>query len=70
MTIISFVKKLLRKNKNKSVEQRYNRDVIVTREEHKLSKNDISDNALKVINRLNQAHHEAYLVGGGVRDLL
>jgi len=30
----------------------------------------ISDSALKVIHRLNQSGHEAYLVGGGVRDIL
>lgn len=31
---------------------------------------DISENALKVLYRLNKAGYEAYLVGGGVRDLL
>ncbi|WP_455205709.1 polynucleotide adenylyltransferase PcnB [Kaarinaea lacus] len=31
---------------------------------------DISQHALKVIHRLREAHFEAYLVGGGVRDLL
>lgn len=30
----------------------------------------ISDNALRVMQRLNDAGHEAYIVGGGVRDLL
>lgn len=37
---------------------------------HKVSKTDISDNALKVLNQLNHAGYEAYLVGGSVRDLL
>lgn len=35
-----------------------------------LPKSRIEDDALKVIRRLTQAGHVAYLVGGGVRDLL
>jgi len=35
-----------------------------------VSRADISDNALKVLYRLKDADYEAYLVGGGVRDLL
>jgi poly(A) polymerase len=35
-----------------------------------ISRAQISDYALKVLYRLNQAGYEAYLVGGGVRDLL
>lgn len=37
---------------------------------HNIRKNYIDDDALKVINRLQQFGHKAYLVGGGVRDLL
>ena len=44
--------------------------VIVPRSEHNISRANISENALKVLYRLNQANYEAYLVGGGVRDLL
>lgn len=44
--------------------------VVVPRSEHCLSRANISENALKVLYRLNQAGFEAYLVGGGVRDLL
>ncbi|NBC46999.1 MAG: polynucleotide adenylyltransferase PcnB [Gammaproteobacteria bacterium] len=44
--------------------------LIVPRPEHPISRADISPNALKVLNRLKQAGFEAYLVGGGVRDLL
>lgn len=40
------------------------------RTQHHISKTDISLNALKVLNRLNGAGFEAYLVGGSVRDLL
>lgn len=43
---------------------------IVPRDRHSISRKDISENALKVLYRLNKAGYEAYLVGGGVRDLL
>lgn len=43
---------------------------IITRQEHNISRKDISDNALKVLYRLNNAGFDAFLVGGGVRDLL
>lgn len=43
---------------------------IVTRQEHNISRKQISDNALKVLYRLQGAGFDAYLVGGGVRDLL
>jgi len=44
--------------------------VIVPRSEHNLSRAHISPNALKVLYRLKSAGFEAFLVGGGVRDLL
>lgn len=80
-TIISFIKKLLKKSpkKQQSIEQpksstkQNNNDLssatIVTREKHKISKVDVSENALKVLNRLTSQHQMAYLVGGSVRDL-
>lgn len=43
---------------------------VITRQEHGISRKDISENALKVLYRLHKAGYEAYLVGGGVRDLL
>ncbi|WP_455817697.1 polynucleotide adenylyltransferase PcnB [Pseudomonas cerasi] len=43
---------------------------VVPRDAHNISRKDISENALKVLYRLNKAGYEAYLVGGGVRDLL
>jgi len=43
---------------------------IVSRDEHNISRDDISENALKVLNRLNEAGFQACLVGGSVRDLL
>ncbi len=43
---------------------------VIPRDSHNISRKDISENALKVLYRLNKAGYEAYLVGGGVRDLL
>jgi poly(A) polymerase len=44
--------------------------LIVPRSEHVLSRKLVDPDALKVLYRLNQANYTAYLVGGGVRDLL
>src|SRR5690606_23255002 len=38
--------------------------------EHQINDASISNGALKTIQILQKAQHEAYLVGGGVRDLL
>ncbi|MEQ1871345.1 MAG: hypothetical protein ABL961_15130, partial [Vicinamibacterales bacterium] len=43
---------------------------VVPREAHTLSRRDVDPDALKVLYRLRQGDHIAYLVGGGVRDLL
>jgi poly(A) polymerase len=43
---------------------------IIPREDHCVSLSQISENALKVLYRLKNAGYKAYLVGGGVRDLL
>ncbi len=42
----------------------------ISRNEHSVSRKQISDNALKVLHRLNKQGYEAYLVGGCIRDLL
>ena len=42
---------------------------IIPRSNHPISKKDIDREALKVLFRLRDAGHLAYLVGGGVRDL-
>lgn len=44
--------------------------IIVPRSQHNISRSAISANALKVLYRLHQHGFQAYLVGGGVRDLL
>lgn len=43
---------------------------IVKRDAHSISRRDISSAALKVLYRLGDAGYQAFLVGGGVRDLL
>lgn len=43
---------------------------IIPRKQHGISRDHISENALKVLYRLKKSGYEAYLVGGGVRDLL
>ncbi len=43
---------------------------VVPRAEHTLSRRDVDPDALKVLYRLRQFNHTAYLVGGSVRDLL
>lgn len=42
----------------------------ITRDQHNISRQDISENALKVLYRLHKAGFDAYLVGGCVRDLM
>jgi poly(A) polymerase len=43
---------------------------VVPRSEHSISRSSIDPDALKVLYRLHRHGHIAYLVGGGVRDLL
>ena len=44
--------------------------VIIPRSDHPISRQNIDADALKVLYRLRQFNHVAYLVGGSVRDLL
>src|ERR671930_701877 len=43
---------------------------IVPRSQHTISRSAVDPDALKVLYRLHEQHHVAYLVGGSVRDLL
>ena len=43
---------------------------IIPRDQHCISRKNISDSALKVMSRLRKGGFQAYLVGGAVRDLL
>jgi len=58
--------------KNKKPSPKFTSDVLVQveRDNHAISRRDISPNALKVLHRLQSGGFEAYLVGGCVRDLL
>jgi len=44
--------------------------IVLTRDQHPISRQLISPSALKVLYRLNKSGFDAYLVGGGVRDIL
>lgn len=46
------------------------RATLLKRNEHNVSRKNISKNAVKVLYKLNDAGFESYLVGGGVRDIL
>ncbi|CUS48242.1 MAG: poly(A) polymerase PcnB [Idiomarinaceae bacterium HL-53] len=46
------------------------RVTVIPRDRHPISRNDISEHALKVLYRLHKSGYDAYLVGGCVRDLL
>jgi poly(A) polymerase len=43
---------------------------VIAREQHGISRRNISNGALRVLYRLHEAGYEAFLVGGAVRDLL
>lgn len=66
--IIKLIKKLLRKSRTSHPAIDVSR--VVPRSQHNVSKTDINQNALKVLNRLHSSGFQAYLVGGSVRDLL
>lgn len=53
-----------------STERSKTEPAIIPRPEHTISRSQISPSALKVLYRLHNAGYQAYLVGGGVRDLL
>ncbi|MBO6167497.1 MAG: polynucleotide adenylyltransferase PcnB [Kiritimatiellae bacterium] len=52
------------------LKRKSSKPVIYTRQEHGISRKNIDPDALKVLYRLSSLGYTAYLVGGGVRDLL
>jgi poly(A) polymerase len=44
--------------------------LIVARPDHSVSRSGMSSSAIKVLYRLHRSGYTAFLVGGGVRDLL
>ena len=61
------IKKLFNSNQGRTGGERHN---VIPAEEHQLDTSQISSNALKVIEKLQQSGFSAFLVGGGIRDLL
>jgi len=66
-----------KKNANKSARKKTNpasasfdKPLIFSRDQHPVSRQLLSPSALKVLYRLNKSGFDAYLVGGGVRDIL
>lgn len=57
-------------NPTNTVAPTQNGSTIIPRDKHPISRQLLSPNAVKVLYRLNKAGFEAYLVGGGVRDIL
>ena len=68
--VINLCKKVLAKSTKTSVEQSSNFPIIYERSQHPVSRQFIGTNAKKVLYRLNKAGFDAYLVGGGVRDII
>ncbi|EXU75677.1 poly(A) polymerase I [Erwinia mallotivora] len=69
--VANFCRKVLsREDKTPAETVEAHQMAVIPRDGHTISRKDISENALKVLYRLNKAGYEAYLVGGGVRDLL
>ena len=65
--ISSFIKNIFQPGDEPQVDHTLQ---VISRDEHSISRSQISDAALKVLYRLHNAGYEALLVGGGVRDTL
>ena len=68
-TLLPGLEDLLKKNKA-LVAKTGQAKLVLSADQHQLPTEKISKYAIKVIKRLKQAGFKAYLVGGGVRDLL
>lgn len=68
--IFGFIKKLLKRGPGANHLSDDQAFVITPRSAHGISRDAINPNAVKVLYRLHRAGYQAYLVGGGVRDLL
>ena len=68
-------KKVFSKSSNKKTEttnlvSTLEQPIVLSRDQHPVSRQLLSPSALKVLYRLNKGDYDAYLVGGGVRDIL
>ncbi|WP_455200787.1 polynucleotide adenylyltransferase PcnB [Kaarinaea lacus] len=52
------------------IQNKLHTPIVLQRDAHNVSRSNICEPALKVLYRLKKAGYDAYLVGGGVRDLL
>ncbi|GAW94663.1 MULTISPECIES: polynucleotide adenylyltransferase PcnB [Colwellia] len=57
-------------NKKNVVTASFDNPLVFSRDQHPVSRKLLSQSALKVLYRLNNSGFDAYLVGGGVRDIL
>ncbi|TPH15053.1 polynucleotide adenylyltransferase PcnB [Litorilituus lipolyticus] len=73
-SVINLCKKVLtgraKKPQASKLAKTLEQPIVLSRDEHPVSRQFISPNALKVLYRLNKGGYDAYLVGGGVRDIL
>ena len=73
--VINLCKKVFSKKSNKKtkiaeVVSTLAQPIVLSRSQHSVSRQLLSPSALKVLYRLNKSGYDAYLVGGGVRDIL
>jgi len=69
--VINLCKRVLGKRTKKTSHQPSSSGPnVLTRDQHPVSRKLMSNSALKVLYRLNKSGYDAYLVGGGVRDIL
>ena len=64
------IKKFIDKLLGKGVAEPIGKRVEVPKSEHGIDRNLVDERAIKVVDALADAGHEAYIVGGAVRDLL
>lgn len=70
-SVINLCKRVLKKSTTKkSKAHKSSKPTVLTRDQHPVSRKLMSNSALKVLYRLNSGGYDAYLVGGGVRDIL
>ena len=65
-----FSKKTSNKTQANTVVSTLVQPIVLSRSQHSVSRKLLSPSALKVLYRLNKSGYDAYLVGGGVRDIL
>ncbi len=44
--------------------------IVYTKDEHRIDRNSVDPDALRIVERLKSSGHETYIVGGAVRDLM